>query len=93
MHLTYNSFHWREVAFLTPVLRKGCTKREIEFLMDGNSSIVPIGVKAGRGSTASLNAVLEREDVTLGYKLIDGNVGRVGKKITIPLYMTMFLGS
>ena len=67
------------------------TKHEIEFVIDGNSSVVPIEVKAGRGSTASLNAMLEREDVALGYKLIDGNIGRVGKKITLPLYTAMFL--
>ena len=67
------------------------SKHEIEFLVDGDASVVPIEVKAGRGASASLNAILEREDVLLGYKLIDGNIGKVGKKITLPLYMTMFL--
>lgn len=67
------------------------SKREIEFLADGEASAVPIEVKASRGATASLNAVLERGDVKLGYKLVDDNVGRDGKKITLPLYMAMFL--
>lgn len=67
--------------------------REIEFLVDGpGASVVPIEVKASRGSTVSLNAMLEREDVNLGLKLVDGNVGKDGKKVTLPLYMTMFLG-
>ena len=66
-------------------------KHEIEFLVDGDASVVPVEVKAGRGATASLDAVLEREDVRLGYKLVDGNVGRAGKKVTLPLYMAMFL--
>ena len=47
--------------------------------------------KTGRGSTVSLNKILERTDVPLGYKLIDGNVGRDGKKVTLPLWMAMFL--
>lgn len=52
---------------------------------------MPIEVKASRGSTVSLNDMLERQDVNLGYKLIDGNVGRDGKKVTLPLYMAMFI--
>ena len=52
---------------------------------------MPVEVKAGRGSTASLNRMLERNDVPLGYKLVDGNVGRDGKKVTLPLWMAMFL--
>lgn len=66
--------------------------REIEFILDGEgASVVPIEVKASRGSTVSLNDMLGREDVHVGYKLIDGNLGQSGKKITIPLYMAMFL--
>lgn len=64
---------------------------EIEFLVDRNGSPVPVEVKARRGATASLNALLERDDIALGYKLIDGNVGRDGKKITLPLYLAPFL--
>ncbi len=65
--------------------------QEIEFLVDKDASVVPIEVKAGRGASASLNAILAREDVVEGYKLIDGNVGKAGKKVTLPLYMAMFL--
>lgn len=67
------------------------TKREIEFLVDHDATVVPVEVKAKRGATASLNSFLDREEVPLGYKLIDGNVGRSGKKITLPLYLAMFL--
>ena len=66
-------------------------KHEIEFLVDHAASVVPIEVKAGRGSTASLNSILERDDISLGYKLVDGNIGKDGKKVTLPLYMAMFL--
>lgn len=66
--------------------------REIEFLLEGSAaSIVPVEVKASRGSTVSLNDFLKSDDVRLGYKLIDGNVGVDGKKVTLPLYMAMFL--
>lgn len=67
------------------------TKYEIEFLVDSHGSAAPVEVKASRGSTASLNSVLARDDVRCGYKLIDGNLGRDGKKVTLPLYMAMFL--
>jgi hypothetical protein len=53
--------------------------------------VEPIEVKASRGSTASLNALLERDDITQGYKLVDGNVGRDGKKVTLPLYLAPYL--
>lgn len=66
--------------------------REIEFIIQGSdASVVPIEVKAGRGSTVSLNELLARDDVKVGYKLIDGNVGQDGKKITLPLYLAPFL--
>ena len=37
------------------------------------------------------DAMLKRDDVAFGYKFITGNVGRVGKKITLPHYMSMFV--
>lgn len=66
--------------------------REIEFLLDGaDTTVVPIEVKAGRGSTVSLNEFLDRDDVHVGYKFLDGNVGRVGKKVSLPLYLLPFV--
>lgn len=66
-------------------------KQEIEFLAEEDAAVVPVEVKASRGSTASLNAMLARENIKVGYRLIDGNIGKDGKKITLPLYMAMFL--
>ena len=65
--------------------------QEIEFLLDRNASVVPVEVKASRGATASLNQQLERPDIEIGYKLIDGNLGQDGKKVTLPLYLAPFL--
>ena len=66
------------------------SKLEVEFLIEREGSVVPVEVKAGRGSTASLNALLEDDDIRMGYKLIDGNLGQVEKKLTIPLYLAPF---
>ena len=65
---------------------------EIEFLLEKDARVVPVEVKAKRGSTASLNEVLARSDVELGYKLSAGNLGVAGKKVSLPLYMAPYLG-
>ena len=48
-------------------------------------------IKASNGATISLNEAFERPSVRYGYKFVDGNVGVVGKTITLPHYMAMFL--
>ncbi len=65
--------------------------QEIEFLLTKDAKIIPVEVKARNGSTLSLNEILKRSDIEKGIKLISGNVGVMGKKITLPLYMAMFL--
>jgi predicted AAA+ superfamily ATPase len=64
---------------------------EIDFLIEGEGGVVPIEVKSGRTSSESFDWLLEQSDVTVGYKFIRGNVGRVGKKVTLPHYMSMFV--
>lgn len=64
---------------------------EMEFLLEGPEGVIPAEVKAGRNGTRSLNSLLENSDIRFGYKLADRNVGVSGKKITLPLYMAMFL--
>lgn len=65
--------------------------REIEFLLEHKAAPLPIEVKASRGSTVLLNEMLTRDDVPIGYKLIDGNAGIDGKKVTLPLYLGAFI--
>ncbi len=65
---------------------------EIEFLLEKSAQAVPVEVKAKRGATASLDNMLARDDVAVGYKLAASNIGTSGKKITLPLYMACFLG-
>lgn len=64
---------------------------EVEFLIERGENVIPVEVKASNASTASLDRLLRRDDITVGYKLTGGNVGVVGKKITLPYYMAMFL--
>lgn len=65
--------------------------QEIEFVISKDSDIIPIEVKSTNGATLSLNEMLKRPDIKFGYKLISGNVGVADNKITLPLYMAMFL--
>ena len=64
---------------------------EVEFMIETKDGPVPIEVKSANSKSKSLDNILKREDIPYGYKLIDGNVGIVDKKITLPLYMAMFL--
>ena len=64
---------------------------EVEFLMTKDAQVIPVEVKAGNGSTISLNTLLAKDDIPCGYKLISGNVGVNDKKIVLPLYMAMFI--
>lgn len=64
---------------------------EIEFLISKDACVLPIEVKAKRGSTFSLNSFIERFEPDIAYKFIDGNLGVDGKKVSLPHYMAMFL--
>ena len=67
------------------------SSQEIEFLMNGEGTVIPIEVKSGSGPSVSLDNFLSKPEIKAGYKFISGNVGQAGKKITLPLYMAMFL--
>ncbi len=64
---------------------------ELEFLISREAAVLPIEVKANNGPTRSLDTLLELEAIPYGYKFTSTNVGTVEKKITMPLYMAMFL--
>lgn len=71
-------------------LRERHEPLEVEFLIEKDGLVVPIEVKASNASTASLDRLLKRDDIPVGYKLTSGNVGISGKKVTLPHYMAMF---
>lgn len=65
---------------------------EIDFLIENEFGCVPLEIKAGaKTKTKSLNRVLESDSIAVGYKFGSQNVGVLGKKITMPLYMLMFV--
>lgn len=65
--------------------------QEIEFLITTADGVIPIEVKSGNEATVSLNNYMEIFKPSRAYKLIDGNVGKSGIKITLPLYMAAFI--
>ncbi|MCL2762263.1 MAG: ATP-binding protein [Treponema sp.] len=65
--------------------------QEIEFLINKDGAVVPIEVKSGNNPSVSLNNLLQKPDIKIGYKFITGNIGQQDKKITMPLYMAIFL--
>ena len=64
---------------------------ELEFIIEKNGEIIPIEVKAGNASTKSLDAFTENFSPSVAIKLIGGNIGRAGKKLSIPHFLAMFL--
>jgi predicted AAA+ superfamily ATPase len=64
---------------------------EIEFIIEKNGEVIPVEVKAGNDSTPSLNNFINKYNPSITYKLINGNVGIVDNKKTIPHYMILFI--
>lgn len=64
---------------------------EIEFVFENDDGVVPVEVKAKNGATASLNRALGLPVVPYGYKFISGNLGVMGKKLTLPHYLAFVL--
>ena len=71
--------------------KPGENRHEIEFLLTVGGSIIPIEVKSGNAPTHSLDAFIKEYAPPYGLKFITGNIGQADKKITLPLYMAMFL--
>mgnify|MGYP002857298947 CR=1 FL=1 len=71
--------------------KKDDSSVEIEFVLTSEAHPLPVEVKSKTGRTQSLNTVLTWEGIEEGYKFGMCNVGVDGKKVTMPLYMAMFL--
>jgi len=71
--------------------KPGEGRQEIEFLLTNDDGVIPMEVKAGNGKTLSLDEFIKRFDPPYALKLISGNIGKEGKKLTLPLYMALFL--
>lgn len=64
---------------------------EIEFVIEKNGEVIPIEVKAGNDSTLSLNSFINKYHPKVSYKFVNGNVGFLDGKKTLPHYMVMFI--
>lgn len=64
---------------------------EIEFVIEKNGEVIPIEVKAGNDSTPSLNSFINKYHPKVSYKFVNGNVGFLAGKKTLPHYMVMFI--
>lgn len=64
---------------------------EIEFVIEKNGEVIPIEVKAGNDSTPSLNSFINKYHPKVSYKFVNGNVGFLDGKKTLPNYMVMFI--
>ena len=64
---------------------------EIEFVIEKNGEVIPIEVKAGTDSTPSLNSFINKYHPKVSYKFVNGNVGFLDGKKTLPHYMVMFI--
>lgn len=71
--------------------KKTNNSQEIEFLIEQNESEIPIEVKSKNGETESLNEFIKEFNPPYAYKLIEGNIGINGTKISLPQYMAMFI--
>ncbi|MCQ2515231.1 MAG: ATP-binding protein [Saccharofermentans sp.] len=72
--------------------RNETTKRELDFIIQKNGNVVPIEIKSGNTRAKSLNNIIDkREEISIAYKFVDGNVGLENKVLTLPLYMLMFV--
>lgn len=65
--------------------------QEIEFIYVKDGSVIPIEVKSKNGATISLNNFIKEYAPPYAYKLTSGNLGVNETKITLPLYMAMFI--
>ena len=64
---------------------------EVEFLFTNADGLIPIEIKAGKKKANLPARILETTGTPNDYKMSSQNIGITGKKITLPLYMLMFL--
>jgi predicted AAA+ superfamily ATPase len=66
-------------------------RHEIEFLLTDKTEVIPLEVKSNNGSTTSLNEFIKEFKTPYALKFIAGNIGEAETKLTLPLYLAMFL--
>ena len=69
------------------------TRKELDFLVQIDGTVIPIEVKGGNAKAASLTALQGKwPEIRKAYKFMDGNIGAGENGIlSLPLYLAMFL--
>lgn len=88
-NLVFDMLHKREIA--VRYFKRENNSQEIEFLLERDGGVVPVEVKSSKGATISLNSYIDQFDPPVAYKLVDGNAGKSGCKVTLPQFMAAFL--
>ena len=88
-NLIFDILHKRGLAL--NYYKNGENTQEIEFVFERSGEVVPVEVKSRNGLTTSMNEFIKRYSPTLAIKLIDGNVGVDGNKVSLPQFMAFFL--
>ncbi len=88
-NLIFDILHKRGLAL--NYYKNGENTQEIEFVFERSGEVVPVEVKSRNGLTTSMNEFIKRYSPTFAIKLIDGNVGVDGNKVSLPQFMAMFL--
>lgn len=88
-NLIFDILHKRGLAL--NYYKNGENTQEIEFVFERSGEVIPVEVKSRNGLTTSMNEFIKRYSPTLAIKLIDGNVGVDGNKVSLPQFMAMFL--
>ena len=78
-------------GFILNYYKNDKNTQEIEFLFAQNGAVIPVEVKSKRGAAISLNNFITEFDPPYAYKLVSGNVGVSNTKITLPIYMAIFI--
>lgn len=66
-------------------------KLEIDFIIESDTSIVPIEIKSSNNKALSLTKLLSSSDIPKGFKFTESSVGETEKIVTLPLFMAAFL--
>ena len=66
-------------------------EHELEFVIEKEGEVLPIEVKAGKSASPSLNKFIAEYNPHVAYKIINGNIGLVDTKFTMPHYLALFL--
>ena len=78
-------------GFILNYYKNDKNTQEVEFIYNKDCHVIPIEVKSKKGATPSLNNFIRDYKPPYAYKLISGNVGVIDTKITLPLYMALFV--